>query len=100
MPDKNKSQEVGDLFVSETLLTVKLLPSKKEASRQIRWFEKGSVTNVKTAAKDIAGLIGKVQGARLVVRGLTVMTDQGVTHDNEKAGLHEAIEKAGFEVLR
>ncbi|MEK7858468.1 MAG: hypothetical protein AAB320_04925 [Elusimicrobiota bacterium] len=100
MPEKDKTEEVGDLFVTETAVTIKLLPSNKEASRNIRWFTKGTVTNVKSAAKDIAFLIGKVQGRSKVVRGLTVMTDQGAGVDLEKTGLPQAIAKAGFEVLR
>lgn len=101
MPAKTvKSEEVGDLFVTETLLTVKLLPSKKEGTLQIRWFANGNVTNVRTAAKDIAALIGRVGGRRLTVRGLTLMTEMGVTHDTVKCGLAEAVKKAGFEVLR
>lgn len=100
MPVKKCSEEVGDLFVTETLLTIKLLPSKKEGTRQIRWFENGSVTNVQAAAKDIAALIGKVGGRRLTIRALTVMTEMGITHDIAKCGLHAAVKKAGFEVLR
>lgn len=95
-----KMEEVGDMFVTETAVTVKLLPSKKEGTRTIRWFTKGSVTNVRSAAKDIAILVGKLQGSRRIVRGLTVMTDQGVQFDMSKTGLHEAIKKAGFSVLR
>ena len=93
-------EEVGDLFVTETSVTVKLLPSKKEGRRSICWFNKGAVTNVRSAAKDIAILIGKLKGRSRTVRGLTVMTDQGVQFDTSKTGLHEAIKKAGFEVLR
>lgn len=93
-------EEVGDLFVTETSVTVKLLPSKKEGSKAIRWFSKGAVTNVRSAAKDIAVLVGKLQGRSRLVRGLTVMTDQGTQYDTAKTGLHEAIKKAGFEVLR
>ena len=100
MPGKYKTEEVGDLFVTETAVTVKLLPSKKSGTRAIRWFSKGCVTNVRSAAKDIAFLVGRLQGRSRVVRGLTVMTDRGVSADIETTGLVEAIAKAGFEVLR
>ena len=101
MPAKPKKQvEVGDLFVTESAVTIKLLPSKKSGTRPIRWFLGGSVTNVHLAAKDIAFLVGKVQGRTRVVRALTVMTDRGAGHDLEKTGLSRAIEKAGFEVLK
>jgi hypothetical protein len=101
MPEKNKKmEEVGDLFVSESSVTVKLLPSKKQSSRTIRWFANGEVTNVKLAAKDIATLIGKLQGRGRVVKRLTVMTDRGTAHDLTKTGLHEAVERAGFDVIK
>jgi hypothetical protein len=101
MPAKPKKQiEVGDLFVTESAVTVKLLPSKKSGTRPIRWFSGGEVTNVQLAAKDIAFLIGKVQGRNRLVRALTVMTDRGVGFDLEKTGLPKAIAKAGFEVLK
>lgn len=101
MPDKQpKVQvEVGDLFVTESAITVKLLPSKKSGSRPIRWFADGRVTNAKVAVKDLKHLIGKLQGAKRVVRGLTVMTDRGVTYDTAQTGLHEVLEAAGLEVL-
>ena len=101
MPGKSKSQqeEVGDLFVTETAITVKLLPSKKSGSRPIRWFMDGRVTNAKTAAKDIRYLIGKLQGAKRVVRGLTVMTDRGAAYDLTNTGLTEAVKAAGLFVL-
>lgn len=99
MPEK--SEEVGDLFVTESAVTIKLLPSKKQGSHPIRWFSKGQVTNIRLAAKDIAYLVGKLQGRSRTVRGLTVNTD----HANgkvqiEKTKLPRAIEQAGFEVLR
>ncbi len=100
MPGKSKVEEVGDLFVTESAVTVKLLPSKKSGSRPIRWFSQGCVTNVRTAAKDIAYLVGKLQGRSRIVRGLTVMTDQGAGTDLEKTGLTQAVQKAGFTVLR
>ena len=100
MPSKSKVQEeVGDLFVTESAITVKLLPSKKSGTHPIRWFSDGRVTNAKTAAKDIKYLIGKLQGAKRVVRGLTVMTDRGATYDLTKTGLPEAVELAGLSVL-
>lgn len=101
MPDKkNMQEEVGDLFVTETAITVKLLPSKKSGSRPIGWFSDGRVTNARSAAKDLRYLVGKLQGARRVVRGLTVMTDRGITYDLEKTGLAEVIELAGLEILK
>ena len=101
MPGKSKVQEeVGDLFVTEAAITVKLLPSKKSASRSIRWFTEGRVTNAKTAAKDIKYLIGKLQGRSRVVRGLTVMTDRGVAHDLARTGLAKAVELAGLFILK
>jgi hypothetical protein len=100
MPSKTKQEEVGDLFVTQHAVTVKLMPSKKSGSRPIRWFEDGCVTNVKAAAKDIAYLIGKLQGSKRIVKRLTVMTDGGVTVDLDKTGLPKAVEKAGFSVLR
>jgi hypothetical protein len=101
MPAKKEKQiEVGDLFVTESAVTIKLLPSKKSGSRPIRWFLDGSVTNIHLAAKDIAFLVGKVQGSSRVVKSLTVMTDKGAGCDLEKTGLHKAIAKAGFEILR
>lgn len=99
MPAKKQQEEVGDLFVTEKAVTVKLLPSKKSGSRPISWFNGGSVTNVKVAAKDIAYLIGKLQGKTRVVKRLTVMTDRGVGHDLSKTGLREAVSQAGFDVL-
>jgi hypothetical protein len=101
MPTKKEKQiEVGDLFVTESAVTIKLLPSKKSGSRPIRWFEDGAVTNIQLAAKDIAFLIGKVQGSNRLVKSLTVMTDKGAGIDLESTGLHKAIAKAGFEILR
>ncbi len=100
MPDKKLQEEVGDLFVTEHAVTVKLMPSKKTGTRPVRWFKDGKVTNVKAAAKDIAYVIGKVQGPRRIVKRLTVMTDGGVTVDLDKTGLPKAVEKAGYSVLR
>ncbi|MBI5630453.1 MAG: hypothetical protein HY921_06175 [Elusimicrobia bacterium] len=91
---------MGDLFVTESSVTVKLLPSKKSGSRLIRWFAQGQVTNVRSAAKDIAYLIGKLQGRSRVVRSLTVMTHMGAGTDLVKTGLARAVAQAGFEILR
>jgi hypothetical protein len=101
VPDKtNAGQiEVGDLFVTESSLTLKLLPSRKSGTMQIRWFANGCVTNVKGAAKDIQVLVGKLTGKRRAVRSLTVMTDLGRDTDLVKARLTEAVAKAGFEVI-
>lgn len=100
MPGKSRVEEVGDLFVTERAVTVKLMPSKKSGSRPIRWFSGGQVSNVRIAAKDIAYLVGKLQGRSRVVRGLTVMTDQGLSMDLDKTGLGAAVEKAGFSIIR
>lgn len=96
---KKGIEEVGDLFVTQTSIMVKLLPSRKVGSKPIRWFSDGSVSNLRVAAKDIATLIGKVRRKSSVVRGLTVMTDRGLRFDLSKSGLHKAVEKAGFEML-
>lgn len=101
MVDKPDTEyEVGDLFVTETAITVKLMPSRKSNTMAIRWFAKdGGVTNVKRAAKDIQYLVGKIQGRKRVVRGLTVTTDLGLDTDLVATRLTEAVKKAGFEVL-
>ncbi|MEK7384118.1 MAG: hypothetical protein AAB262_12645 [Elusimicrobiota bacterium] len=91
--------EVGDLFVTDIALTLKLLPSRKSATLPIRWFAKDGVTNVRRAAKDIQHLVGKLQGAKLTVRGLTVVTDRGQETDLVRTRLIEAVSMAGFEVL-
>lgn len=96
---KEKMQEVGDLFVTETAITVKLLPSKKSGSHPISWFEDGRVTNAKTAVRDLRSLVGKLQGAKRVVRGLTVMTDRGAGYDLSKTGLAKVVLAAGLEVI-
>ncbi len=100
MPGRRVVEEVGDLFVTDTMVTLKLLPSKKSGSRPIRWFSGGSVTNVHSAARDIACLVGKLQGRSRIVRGLTVMTDGGRDADLDRTGLPEAVARAGFLVLR
>ncbi len=100
MPDKNKAEmEVGDLFVTESSLTLKLLPSRKSGTVPIRWFSNGFVTNVKVAAKDIQVLVGKLRGKKRQVRALNVTTVQGRDTDLVKTRLNEAVSKAGFEVI-
>jgi hypothetical protein len=103
MPEKLKQEqeyEVGDLFVTETALTLKLMPSRKSGTVPIRWFAKdGGVTNVRRAAKDIQYLVGKIQGRKILIRGLTVTTDMGRDTDLVRTRLSEAVKKAGFEVI-
>ena len=101
MPEKSQQEyEVGDLFVTETALTLKLMPSRKTGTVSIRWFAKdGGVINVRAAAKDIQVLVGKIQGRKLKVRGLVVTTDQGSSTDLVRTRLSEAVNKAGFEVI-
>jgi hypothetical protein len=101
MPEKTQQEyEVGDLFVTETALTLKLMPSRKSGTVPIRWFAKrGGVTNVRRAAKDIQFLVGKIQGNSLAVRGLVVTTDQGRDTDLVSTRLSEAVNKAGFEII-
>lgn len=101
MPEKPQQvYEVGDLFVTETALTLKLMPSRKTGTLPIRWFAKdGGVINVRAAAKDIQSLVGKIQGRKLMVRGLVVTTDQGRDTDLVRTRLSEAVIKAGFEVI-
>lgn len=91
-----KHEEVGDLFVTDRLMTVKLLPSKRSASKSIRWFEGGEVIDHQCAAKDIASIVNRISGKSRVVRGLTLMTDRGCSQDLSETGLHEAVKKAGF----
>lgn len=99
MSDMNSQEEVGDLFVTETALTLKLMPSRKSATVAIRWFAKDGVTNVRTAAKDIQTLVGKLRGRGRVVRNLTVTTDRGLDTDLGKTRLREAVSKAGFLIV-
>ncbi len=100
MPDSSKCEEVGDLFVTATELTLKLLPSRKMGTRRIRWFAGGTVTDVRGAARDIAALVGRVRGRSRVVRSLTVMTPGGRDGtDLDRSRLRQAIEKAGFQVI-
>ena len=96
---KTIQEEVGDLFVTESLLTVKLMPSKRSATKPIAWFIDGVVTNHRAAVKDIANLVGRLQGKSRVVRGLTLMTDRGVNQNLNKTGLHDVVSKAGFRPL-
>lgn len=96
---QTKQEEVGDLFVTENSMTVKLLPSKKTASRSIRWFVDGEVTDNRKAAKEIFALVSRLQGKSRVVRGLTLMTDQGVDQNLSETGLVEAVSKAGYTPL-
>ena len=96
---KQTPEEVGDLFVTESLLTLKLLPSGKSGSRTIRWFVNGEVQNHSAAAKDIAALVNKLRGRSRVVRNLTLMTDRGAQHDLSSTGLNKAVAKAGFNAL-
>lgn len=99
MSDKrSQEEEVGDLFVTGTSLTLKLLPSRKSGTLSIRWFGGEGVTNVRLAAKDIQTLVGKLSGRR-VVRNLTVTTDRGLDTDLGKTRLLEAVKKAGFLVV-
>lgn len=101
MPDKtNQEYEVGDLFVTETAITLKLMPSRKSGTVNIGWFaKKNGVTNVTRAAKDIQYLVGKIQGRKASLRGLVVTTDMGLDTDLVGTRLSEAVKKAGFEVL-
>jgi hypothetical protein len=100
MPDKSQQEyEVGDLFVTESALTLKLMPSRKSGTLQISWFARGGVTNVRRAAKDIQYLVGKIQGRRLRVRGLNVTTERGRDTDLVSTRLREAVAKAGFQVI-
>lgn len=92
-------EEVGDLFITEKQLMLKLLPSNKSGSKPIAWFAKGVVKNPRAAAKDIASLVSKLKGKTRVVRGLTLMTDRGLQFDLNKSGLAKAVEKAGFNLI-
>lgn len=94
-----QQEEVGDLFVTEKLLTLKLLPSGKSGSKVIRWFVDGAVVNNSAAAKDIASLVNKLRGRSRVVRNLTLMTDRGAQQDISDSGLPAAVAKAGFNPL-
>ncbi len=100
MSSDARSEEVGDLFVTDTELTLKLLPSRKRGTRRIRWFAGGCVKDMRGAARDIAALVGSLQGRGLVVRRLTVMTPGGRDGtDLRKSRLREAVEKAGYAVI-
>lgn len=99
MKKKKGIEEVGDLFVTDSSIMIKLLPSRKVGAKPIRWFANGLVSNTRAAARDISTLIGKVRRKSSVVRGLTVMTDRGLRFDLTESGLPEAVQKAGFEML-
>ncbi len=92
-------EEVGDLFVTETSMTIKLMPSKKSGSKPIRWFVGGAVNDNRAAARDIASLVKRLRGKTKVVRGLTLMTDRGLDQDLGQTGLAEAVSRAGFTPL-
>ena len=96
---RRNEEEVGDLFVTENLMMLKLLPSNKSASQSIEWFSKGMVTNRQTAAKDINTLVERVRGKSRIVRGLTLMTDKGISFNIAKSGLDKVVEKAGFRLI-
>ena len=93
-------EEVGDLFVTERELLLKLLPSNKTATKRIRWFLNGAVTDHQEAVEDIAGLVARIKGKTRIVRGLTLMTHHGPAFDLAGSGLSRAVERAGFSVLR
>ena len=96
---RTSQEEVGDLFVTEARMTVKLMPSKRSATKTIRWFVDGVVIDHRAAVKDISGLIKRIQGKSRTVRGLTLMTDRGCDTDLTQTGLLEAVSKAGFTPL-
>src|SRR5438105_1441718 len=59
MPEKSKQEyEVGDLFVTETALTLKLMPSRKSGTVPIRWFAKDA--DVQDAVKAGVKAFGKL----------------------------------------
>lgn len=94
-----KQEEVGDMFVTDNLLTIKLLPSCKSASKPIRWFVGGQVIDHQSAAKDIASVVERLQGKSRVVRRLTLMTDRGTHSDMDATGLPRAVKRAGLTPL-
>ena len=96
---RKQQEEVGDLFVTESLMTVKLLPSKKSGSKKIEWFTDGVVIDHKKAAREISALVTRLSGKSRVVRGLTLTTDKGVDQDLSETGLIEVVSRAGFEPL-
>ena len=96
---KTREEEVGDLFITEKHLMLKLLPSNKSGSKPIEWFANGIVRDHEAAAEDIALLVSKLKGKSRVVKGLTLMTDKGLRFDVVKSGLAKAVQKAGFEVI-
>lgn len=96
---RKQQEEVGDLFVTESLMTVKLLPSKKSGSKKIAWFTDGVVVNRRKAVREINALVNRLSGKSRVVRGLTLTTDKGVDQDLSETGLLEVVSKAGFDPL-
>jgi len=86
----------GTFYERINLLTIKLLPSRKSASRSIRWFASGQVIDHQSAARDIAAVVDRLQGRSRVVRGLTLTTDQGTQADLGSTGLHRAVKRAGL----
>ena len=97
---KSKEEhQVGDLFVTKDQILLKLLPSKKTASKPIQWFEDGVVTDHHTAVKDISGLVEQLKRRSDVIRGLTLMTDRGLDFDVKKSGLTKVVQKAGYKHL-
>ena len=97
---RKPQEEVGDLFVTERELLLKLLPSQKTASRRIGWFDRGIVTDHAEAAADVAAVVAKARGKSRVVRGLTLMTHHGPRFDLDRSGLARVVQKAGFSVIR
>lgn len=96
---RRNEEEVGDLFVTENVMMLKLLPSNKSASQSIQWFSNGAVTNHHAAAKDIGALVERARGRSRIVRGLTLMTDKGISFNIARSGLDKAVEKAGFRLI-
>ena len=84
---KDVQEEVGDLFVTETAITVKLLPSKKSGSRSIRWFEGGEGA----AVKEVDVTLPPELPHRLVPGGRTLgqlLAAGGVVHEEVAAHAH------------
>ncbi|MFA6029971.1 MAG: hypothetical protein WC969_08970 [Elusimicrobiota bacterium] len=92
-------EEIGDLFVTESEVTVKLHPSCKTKKKPIAWFADGEVQDHRRAVRDIQGLVEGLRGKTRIVRGLTVTTDRGAHFDLDGSGLGDAVEKAGFSIL-
>lgn len=96
---KSQEEEIGDLFVTESELTVKLHPSRKTKRKSISWFAGGSVKDRRSAVRDIQGLVERLRGKTRVVRGLIVSTDRGALFDLDDSGLGAVVAKAGFSLL-